>query len=246
MGKLEIIKDQILGQLREDFVAKKLSAQNLERGYEGVSMDELKHAHEDTPVEFDLAFSELEKSNLVDTGPMVAHKNTPGSGFFVLGVYSERKYAFLRAAGYKTAIQIGYHLQKKGHASKKVTTEEVHFYGLHTTIIEKCGELFENGSYAEAVEKSFKVVRYRLRELTGYETGSDAFGKGKLHIDGAAAEHVGADFNQGVKFLTMAIDMFRNEKAHTVEGNIYEPTRAHQYLSLSSLALSLLEKAHCG
>ena len=44
----------------------------------------------------------------------------------------------------------------------------------------------------------------------GHETGSEAFGKGKLRISGAAP-HVADDFNEGVKFLTMAIDKFRNE-----------------------------------
>ena len=49
---------------------------------------------------------------------------------------------------------------------------------LHPEIYAKCRNLYEGGDYAEAVEKSFKLVRDRLRALTGYETGSDAFGKG--------------------------------------------------------------------
>ena len=79
--------------------------------------------------------------------------------------------------------------------------------------------------------------------LTGHETGSEAFGKGKLRIGGAAAPHVDADFQNGVKFLTMAIDRFRNEKAHTADGNITDPLRAYEYLRLSSLAMHLLDKA---
>ena len=90
------------------------------------------------------------------------------------------------------------------------------------------------GEYAEAVEKSFKVVRDRLRSLTSHETGSEAFGKGKLYIKGAAAPHVD---------LTMAIDRFRNEKSHTADGNISDPIRAYEYLRLSSLAMHLLDKA---
>ena len=65
-------------------------------------------------------------------------------------------------------------------------------------ILSKCQKLYEDGSYAEAVERGFKVVRDRLRQLTGYETGADAFGKGKLHITGGAAKHVDEDFNKGV------------------------------------------------
>ena len=112
---------------------------------------------------------------------------------------------------------------------------------LHPTIYAKCHELYEKKAYAEAVEKSFKVVRDRLRKLTGFETGSEAFGKGKLHAEGAAAPNVDQDFNDAVKFLTMSIDRFRNEKSHTSDAKIDDPIRAYEYLSLSSLAMNLLE-----
>jgi uncharacterized protein (TIGR02391 family) len=114
---------------------------------------------------------------------------------------------------------------------------------LHSEILSRCRGLFDRGDYGEAVEKSFKVVRDRLRYLTTHETGSEAFGKGKLYIKGAAAPHVDDDFQNGVKFLTMAIDRFRNEKSHTADGNITDPLRAYEYLRLSSLAMHLLEKA---
>jgi hypothetical protein len=55
-------------------------------------------------------------------------------------------------------------------------------YSIHPIIKEKCYELYNNKTYAEAVEKSFKVVKDRLRSLTGYESGADAFGKGKLYM----------------------------------------------------------------
>lgn len=114
---------------------------------------------------------------------------------------------------------------------------------LHPDIFSKCQRLFESGEYPEAVEKGFKVVRDKLRSLTSYETGSEAFGKGKLHIKGAAAANVEEDFNEGVKFLTMAIDRFRNEKSHTANAYIDEPQQAYEYLSMSSLAMNLLERA---
>jgi uncharacterized protein (TIGR02391 family) len=117
---------------------------------------------------------------------------------------------------------------------------------LHPEIYSKCRNLYEGGDYAEAVEKSFKLVRDKLRALTGYETGSEAFGRGRLYVDGAAATHVDEDFQNGVKFLTMAIDRFRNEKSHTADGNISDPIRAYEYLRLSSLAMHLLEGARSG
>lgn len=114
---------------------------------------------------------------------------------------------------------------------------------LHPEIYIKCRSLFEKAEYSEAVEKGFKVVRDRLRKLTNYETGSEAFGKGKLHIKGAAAENVDYDFNEGVKFLTMAIDKFRNEKSHTSDAKIDNPQRAYEYITQSSLAMNLLDQA---
>ena len=114
---------------------------------------------------------------------------------------------------------------------------------LHAAVVEKCRGLFESAHYADAVEKSFKVVRDRLRALTTHETGSEAFGKSNLHIKGAIAPHVDKDFNEGAKFLTMAIDKFRNEKSHTSESGIDTPAKALQYLVLSSLAMRLLDNA---
>ena len=114
---------------------------------------------------------------------------------------------------------------------------------LHPEIYSRCRTLYAGGEYAEAVEKSFKVVRDRLRSLTSHETGSEAFGKGKLYLNGAAAPHVDENFQNGVKFLTMAIDRFRNEKSHTADGNITDPVRAYEYLRLSSLAMHLLDRS---
>lgn len=112
---------------------------------------------------------------------------------------------------------------------------------LHGKIQEKCPGLYLGGHYPEAVEKGFKVVRDRLRDLTGYETGSEAFGKSGLYIKGASAENVDKDFQNAVKYLTMAIDQFRNEKSHTSDGKIDDPVRAYEYLTLSSLAMHLLD-----
>jgi len=128
-------------------------------------------------------------------------------------------------------------------SSSTHTTNTCVLTSLNSEIFTKCQDLYNQRAYSEAVEKSFKVVRDRLRQLTSYETGSEAFGKGKLHIRGAAAANVDKDFNEGVKFLTMAIDKFRNEKSHTSDAQIDDPVRAYEYLRLSSLAMNLLDSA---
>lgn len=130
---------------------------------------------------------------------------------------------------------------KKDSSKKNVQNNHLVLSSLHPDIYTKCHELYEKKAYPEAAEKGFKIVRDRLRKLTGYETGSEAFGKGNLHIKGAAATNVDDDFNEAVKFLTMAIDRFRNEKSHTSDAKIDDPIRAYEYLRLSSLAMNLLD-----
>jgi uncharacterized protein (TIGR02391 family) len=112
---------------------------------------------------------------------------------------------------------------------------------LHPLIKKECENLIVAGYYGEAVEKSFKVVRDKLRTLTGHETSSEAFGKGGLFIKGAAASNVEDDFQDAVRFLGMSIDFFRNEKAHTITPNVSTPEQAYRYLILSSLALYQLD-----
>lgn len=112
---------------------------------------------------------------------------------------------------------------------------------LHPIIKKECVGLVDAEYYGEAVEKSFKIVRDKLRTLTGYETTSEAFGKGHLFVKGAAASNVEADFQSAIKFLGMSIDYFRNEKAHTTTANITDRAKALQYLVLSSIALQHLE-----
>jgi len=129
--------------------------------------------------------------------------------------------------------------KKMSNTEKPISTQALG--NLHKNVKQKCSKLYTDGHYPEAVEKSFKVVRDRLRELTTYETGSEAFGKGGLYIKGASAENVDNDFRSAVKFLTMAIDRFRNEKSHTSDGNINDSVRAYEYLTLSSLAMRLLD-----
>ena len=113
---------------------------------------------------------------------------------------------------------------------------------LHPIIRKECVGLVESGYFGEAVEKSFKIVRDKLRTLTGHETSSEAFGKGNLFIKGAAASNVEDDFQSAVKFLGMSIDFFRNEKAHTVTANVSSEDKAYQYLVLSSIALQHLDR----
>ena len=97
--------------------------------------------------------------------------------------------------------------------------------------------------YYHAVEEAYKIVRQKLRELTGEEKASQAFCETNIekifgHNPSNAAEK---DFFEGVKFINMAIQNFRNEKAHTPAKPLDKNLAIH-YISLASLAYELISR----
>ena len=94
---------------------------------------------------------------------------------------------------------------------------------IHGDIYNHIGQYLATGDYFHAVEESYKLVREKLREITGNEKASDVFtnsaqsdahykalfGKAK---PSSAAE---ADFFRGIGYLHLGVQHLRNEKAHT-------------------------------
>jgi hypothetical protein len=108
MGKIEEVSTQILRVLLEDFQTRELDAGALEDGYIGIPIVQLRekcfrYDNTTTSVDFDLALKKLERKKLVDTGPMQAHENPPGSILIVIGVFSKREYVYLTERGYQAA-----------------------------------------------------------------------------------------------------------------------------------------------
>lgn len=106
---LDEAEKQILGALLADFSDRALTADQLSSGYEGPQVSDLTAAicagGDITQVDFDVAFSDLEKKKLIKTGPFALYENKPGSGVVFIGGYSKREYAGLTQLGYKTARQ---------------------------------------------------------------------------------------------------------------------------------------------
>ena len=100
---------QILGALLADFSDRTLTADQLADGYEGPQVSDLTAAicagGDITQVDFDIAFSDLEKKKLINTGPYAIYENDPNSSVMFFGGYSKREYAGLTQLGYKTARQ---------------------------------------------------------------------------------------------------------------------------------------------
>lgn len=104
-GQLDEAAKQILGTLLADFTDRGLTAQDLKDGYEGPNIEALATAvcsvADFTTVDFEVAFGDLEKSNMIKTGPMAAYDNDRNSSVIFIGVYSKREFVYLTEAGYK-------------------------------------------------------------------------------------------------------------------------------------------------
>ncbi|UGB04209.1 hypothetical protein LRS40_09290 [Leclercia sp. G3L] len=106
-GQLDEAAKQILGTLLADFTDRGLTAQDLKSRYEGPQILSVATAvcniDDITQVDFDVAFSDLEKQKLINTGPMKPYENPPGNNIFIVGMFSAREFVFLTEEGYKAA-----------------------------------------------------------------------------------------------------------------------------------------------
>ncbi len=98
--------------------------------------------------------------------------------------------------------------------------------------------------YFHALEESYKIVRKRLRDITGSERATDAFAEKNFPIifGHSPKDEVERDFFSGIKFLHMALQCFRNEKAHDLAKQIDKNIAIH-YLAVASLAYDLITRA---
>lgn len=103
--------------------------------------------------------------------------------------------------------------------------------------------LLQSGHYFNAVEESYKIVREKLRSITGKEKAHEAFNQNnyKTIFGHEARTDAEKDFFEGVKFLHMAIQNLRNEKAHTPAKELDKNLAIH-YIVLAGLAYDLIDR----
>ena len=107
--QLDEAEKQILAALLDDFNQRDFDASMLKKSYEGPKVSDLTAAicasGEITRVDFDIAFSDLDKKKYIRTGPFVPYENKSNSGFVIVGAYSKKEYCSLTELGYKAARQ---------------------------------------------------------------------------------------------------------------------------------------------
>ncbi|MCU1717300.1 hypothetical protein [Pseudomonas sp. 5P_3.1_Bac2] len=108
-AQLDEAEKQILAALLADFSERGLAANDLKKKYEGPRVADLSAvicaSGDISTVDFDLAFSDLEKREFIRTGPFAPYQDKPSSGFVMMGGYSKREYCSLSELGYKAARQ---------------------------------------------------------------------------------------------------------------------------------------------
>ena len=118
---------------------------------------------------------------------------------------------------------------------------------LQQEIFSHVKELFNDKHYSTAVEESYKLCRKKLKSITGKEKATEAFKEdSNSKIFGhEPKDEVEKNFFDGVKFLHMAIQHLRNEKAHTPkpeQEQEMDKNLALHYIALASLAYNLIDK----
>lgn len=114
---------------------------------------------------------------------------------------------------------------------------------LQKEIFDHVKKLLNSGNYFNAVEEAYKIVRKKLKDITGKEKATDAFSNLNCEkiFGHQPADDVEKDFFEGVKFLHMSIQFLRNEKAHTPARDLDKNLAIH-YISLASLAYDLITR----
>lgn len=114
---------------------------------------------------------------------------------------------------------------------------------LQHEVFDHVKELLNNGHYFNAVEESYKIVRKKLKDVSGKEKATDAFNAANYEriFGHQPVDEAESDFFEGVKFLHMAIQFLRNEKAHTPAKKLNMNLAIH-YISLASLAYDLISR----
>lgn len=121
--------------------------------------------------------------------------------------------------------------------------------GLHPSIVEASGELFNDGHLTPAIFEAFKAIEIRVRDTTGLEQVgqqlmSTAFNQDAPLIDvSVEAGLSGRDEQLGFKFIFMgAMSGIRNPKGHErVIQN--DPQRTLEYLAFASVLMRRLDDA---
>lgn len=120
--------------------------------------------------------------------------------------------------------------------------------GIRDELYRHIEQYIQNEDYFHAVEEAYKFVRERLKDVSGSEKATEAFGyEANNQVDYAKIfghepiDDIEKDFFKGVRFLHLAVQFLRNEKSHSLATTL-DKNIALQYITLASLAYDLISR----
>ncbi|HAS0820677.1 TPA: hypothetical protein I3317_000416 [Enterobacter cloacae subsp. cloacae] len=177
-GQLDEAAKQILGTLLADFTDRGLTAQDLKNGYEGPKIEALATAvcgvADFTTVDFEVAFGDLEKANMVKTGPMAMYNNDSNSSVIIIASYSKREYVYLTEAGYKESRKAPNRPQRVQRIINNLTITGGHFSNTQLSQGESFTQTqsITSGTDSEIVEKLIAILE-ETGQVVSSEQSSD-------------------------------------------------------------------------
>lgn len=134
-------------------------------------------------------------------------------------------------------------------ATEASVTSNIVSIEIHEDIYSHIKKYLRTGDFFHAVGESYKIVREKLRELTGFEQATEVFNQSghsdkfykELFGKVEASQTAQNDFFRGVGYLHLGVQFLRNESAHTPASDI-EANLAIHYISLASLAYDLITR----
>ncbi|HEC2574028.1 TPA: hypothetical protein R2K49_001908 [Raoultella ornithinolytica] len=168
-GQLDEAAKQILGTLLADFTDRGLTAKDLNQGYEGPKLEALATAvcnvSDITTVDFEVAFSDLEKTKLIKTGPMAMYDNDHSSSVIIIASYSKREYVYLTEAGYKESRKAPNRPQRVQRIVNNLTITGGHFSNMQLGQGEVVSQTqnFSSGTDSETIAKLVSILEEQGR-----------------------------------------------------------------------------------
>lgn len=138
---------------------------------------------------------------------------------------------------------LGKKIDSKENKSKATFNNGYINITLQKDVFDHVQKLLNSGHYFNAVEEAYKIVRQKLKSITGKEKAHEAFAESNIEkIFGHKPQNEAEkDFFEGIKLLHMSIQFLRNEKAHTPAQDLDKNLAIH-YISLASLAYDLITR----
>lgn len=168
----------------------------------------------------------------------------------IAALFRNRELAFSPSVKFSVQLEkIGEKLLSRPDRDKVSISGDYINIAIRPEIYTHIHSYLENKDYFHAVEEAYKVVREKLKAMTGKERATEVFGDAGnnassheiLYGNTAEKGTPQYDFYRGCGYIHLAVQFLRNEKAHCLATELDKNIAIH-YLALASLAYDLISR----